>query len=139
MRRHYVKYLTSSGKVLQLFTMRKENVALQTLNAGEAIIEVPERGRGYFIDVSGAEDVVSNKTASPHTINKTTFTADGVDMVTISGLHNPTTVMWPDGERTEVIDGVASFTIDLAGDYTVELEAIPYLKEVINVTAIDPS
>lgn len=102
-------------------------------------IELPSKDRKWYVDVSVAPHEVKEKTLASPTINKTTIVADGVDMVSITNLHNPTKVVWPDGLITEETDGEASFTLDLEGDYTITLDAAPYVKEVINVTATAPA
>ena len=78
-------------------------------------------------------------TAHPLTIGSTTIDADGEDECVITGIHNPSTVIWPDGLIETVTDGEVRFSVDLAGEYTITIEAIPYLKETINVSAVTPA
>lgn len=135
--KHYAKYYLDTGKVFQVMTLPEGSS--QPVGSNEGLIEIPERLKTYYVDVSVTPHVLQTKQTFSYTINKTNCIADGTDTVSITGLHNPTTVVWPDGEITEETDGEASFTLDMAGDYTVTLEAIPYLKEVIHVTATDPA
>jgi hypothetical protein len=110
----------------------------QPLEAGDELIVTTSGGvETSYVDIAAHPHQVKTKTAYPLTINKTTIVADGVDQIIITNLLNPTKVTWPDGEETIETDGEASFSLDLAGEYTVTLEAIPYLTEVINVTATD--
>lgn len=101
----------------------------------KGLVRLPTYSWDYWVDTSGATPAVVQKTNMPYTINKTTMVADGVDQISITGLPNPVTVTWPDGIETVETDGSVAFALTLAGEYMVKLEAVPYLTEVINVTA----
>lgn len=135
MKKNFAEYDPDDGKLLIIGTLDDYNFTSRMML--ENHIELPMRSWDYFVRVDLQPNVVQAKTAYLYSINKTTINADGVDMVAITGLHNPTTVTWPDGEVTVETDGEISFAIDLVGDYSVILEAVPYLKETINVTATD--
>lgn len=110
---------------------------LQPLPVNHAIIDTEgvTGAEGHYVD--GGNILV--RTSYPYSINKTEVIANGQDTVEISGLHVPTTVVWPDGEETIETDGYATFTLDMPGVYTVQLSATPYLTEVVDVTAINPN
>lgn len=136
---HYGIYNLVSGKLNQIGTCPDYLYSKQTVGIGQGIIELPEYSWDYWIDVLSDPHLVMVKAALPYSINKTSIVGDGVDVCFISGLPNPCTVTWPDGMVTIETDGEASFTLDQVGNYSVILDSIPHIKEVINVTATDPT
>jgi hypothetical protein len=67
-------------------------------------------------------------------IDKTTVTAGGVDVCVISGLPNPCRIRI-DEEVTDVNDGQAEISFDVAGTYTVICEQFPYLDWKVEINA----
>jgi hypothetical protein len=106
----------------------------QNIGNGLAIIPVDSMDKDIYVE----NGEVFQKMPLTYVQNKPNIRADGVDVLTITGLPNPITVKWPDGLTTEETDGFVSFTLDLAGDYEVVLDAPHYQREVINVSAVDP-
>ena len=136
----YGIYKLGIGEITQVGTCLPANYNLQTpTNNALGLVELPLHSWDYYVDTAATPHEVKPKTAYPLTINKTAIVADGVDQIIITNLLNPTKVTWPDGEETIETDGEARFSLDLAGEYTVTLEAVPYLTEVINVTATNPA
>ena len=90
-------------------------------------------GETYFIQPTGRLPVL--RPTNPATINKTTFTANGVDSTTISNLPNPSVVR-VDGVAYNVTDGEFEFTVDLTGKYQIIIDSFPYLPKGWEVTAI---
>lgn len=90
----------------------------------------------HWVDTTTTPHTLHQKTAHPLTINQTTIDADGEDECVITGIHNPSTVTWPDGFIETVTDGEVRFSVDLAGEYVIQIEAIPYLKETVDVIAL---
>lgn len=71
----------------------------------------------------------------PGTLDKPQILADGNDLATISNLPQPCTVTFK-GQQYPVEDGSFSFTANIPGSYTVEVEAFPYLPATFTVEAI---
>jgi len=136
----FVSY-DSSGRVQGRGRCREADAAKQGDGVDLFGAEVPAGvdSKRAWVDTTVSPHEVKEKGPSPHSINKTSMVADGTDVCTISNLHNPTVVTWPDGVVTEETDGFISFTIDESGTHSVTLDAVPYLKEVINVIATDPA
>ena len=133
-------YEVNSGKILQIGSCAENMLEDQTpSDPSRNLIEIPVRLHTFYVDISTTPHEVKEKSEHQVSASKTEILADDTDIITITGLHNPSTVTWPDGIITEETTGSMSFTLDLAGNYTVEIDAIPYLKEVIHVTATDPA
>lgn len=135
--RHYGIYDLASGKLITIGSADPHNFEQQMQLQGA--IELPERSFNYYVNISVNPHEVQPKTAHPLTIGSTTIDADGEDECVITGIHNPSTVTWPDGFIETVTDGEVRFSVDLVGEYSITIEAIPYLKETINVSAITPA
>lgn len=136
MSNNYAIYKTTTGRILKIGT-QSYPLSDDQVKTGESIIPIPERSTNYYVDITPSPHEVKVKEIHPLIANTATILANGVDTLTITGVHNPSTVTWPDGVVTEVTDGSISFTLDLAGSYTVKIEAIPYINEVFDVTATD--
>ena len=93
----------------------------------------------HWVDTTTTPHTLMVKTTHPLTIGTTTIDADGEDECVITDIHNPSMVTWPDGVIETVTDGEVRFSVDLVGDYVIKIEAIPYLTETINVSAITPA
>lgn len=134
--KYYAIYEESTGRVMNINQCSDfMSYGHESIGNGLAIIPVSSANKNIYID----NGVIKDKSPSPHLIDKTDIIADGDDSITIANLHNPTRVTWPDGVTTEETDGYISFTMDEAGDFTVQLDAAPYIREVINVSSINPN
>lgn len=83
---------------------------------------------------------VSPRPAASWSADKTSFAADGVDEVMVSGALNGAAywVRKQDGElvgRGLIIGGAFSFTTTDPGVYEITIEAFPELKTTVQVTA----
>lgn len=76
------------------------------------------------------------KTARSFSFDKANIEADGDDTTAISGLPGGTLVTWPDGEITEINDGVLEFAVDLVGTHTFIIDAVAHLKQEVSIEAI---
>lgn len=86
-----------------------------------------------YADESGN---IHPKTATTFAFDKETISADGVDTAAISGLPAHTLVTWPDGEVTEINDGLLEFAVDLAGSYAFIIDAVQYTKQEVTIEAL---
>jgi hypothetical protein len=137
---NYAIYEISTGKIKTIGSCMAKAFNLQKPTKVElGLIDLPEKSWNYWVDTSVTPHAVVEKNQLNYSLNKTEVVADGVDSIVISGLVNPITVTWPDGEITEVTDGEIEFSIDLLGEYTVKLETLKHYTEVVNVTAVNPS
>lgn len=89
-----------------------------------------------YIDVSGGFDVLSVKASPSFSFDLPSIQADGIDTATISGLPAHTLVTWPDGEVTEINDGLLEFAVDLAGSYAFIIDAVQYTKQEVTIEAL---
>ena len=66
----------------------------------------------------------------------TPLIADGTDEVIISGIPPGVQVEWPDGQTDIVTGGEIRFSVDLAGTYTFQFTAVPYLDQEVTIEAV---
>jgi len=138
--KYYAIYEVTTGKFKQVGSCPEYVLAAQTpSDENLSLAELPEMSWDYYVDVAVMPHEAKAKTDHPLSIDKTGISALGDELATISGIHNPSIVTWPDGVVTEETGGTISFSLDLAGEYSVKIESIPYLTEVINVTATNPA
>lgn len=130
----YILYNEITGAVTQTGTCSDWMMPI-----GTNVFEVPTLSTNHWIDITTTPHTLMAKIAHPLTIGSTEIEADGVDECVITGIHNPSAVTWPDGVIETVTDGEVRFSVDLVGEYSLTIEAIPYLKETINVSAVTPA
>ena len=116
----------------------------QTVGIPEEVEYVAIEGEIFFALDSWANDSnvyfdgvgVSEKQPMPLIATNTVLTANGTDEAIISGIPAGVQVEWPDGQTDIVNDGEIRFSVDLAGTYTFQFTAVPYLDKEITVEAI---
>ena len=121
------------GEILRTGVCQASAVLLQA-RAGEMSMEGIADDRTEFVDTYNYYQV-AKKLAIPVECSKINLAADGVDEVKITNIPNPGAVI-VNGFRSEVVDGVFEFSVDLPGEYEVVVQAFPYLPAVFEVTAI---
>ena len=84
--------------------------------------------------ISGG-DVQPKQPMSLITTN-TPLLANGTDEAVISGIPEGAQAEWPDGQIDIVTGGEIRFSVDLAGTYTFQFTAVPYLDKEITIEAI---
>jgi len=132
-------YLEVSGEILWEGSAPDGMEAVQAATTGHAvIIGNGYDGRDYYIDLTDP----LNPTPTPRPTlatppDKTTALADGVDLVSFTGLPNPTDyeIAGPATATGTTTTGALQFTFDFPGDYVVTIKAFPYLDQVFTVTA----
>ena len=90
--------------------------------------------QGHYVVIETKEVLI--KTPATFSFDQPTFVADGIDTATISGVPAYTLVTWPDGEVTEINDGLLEFTVDLAGIYTFTIDSVQHLKQEVTIEAL---
>jgi len=84
--------------------------------------------------ISGG-DVQPKQPMSLITTN-TPLLANGTDEAVISGIPEGAQVEWPDGQTDIVTGGEIRFSVDLAGTYTFQFTAVPYLDQEVTIEAV---
>lgn len=132
--KHYAIYRLSTGELIQAGSCPDFSFLSQTpADPDYGLIELPQRSWNYYVN-NGS---LTEKVAHTYSINKTTLLADDEDEIIITGLHNPTTVTTNPGDFTDVVtDGEFRLSVDLAGQYRLKLQAIPYLDEEVTIEAV---
>ena len=109
----------------------------------EALIQ-PQVGEQVVV-ILGAEDdassyvesgVVTQRQLMPLIITNTPLLANGTDEAVISGIPEGAQVEWPDGQIDIVTGGEIRFSVDLAGTYTFQFTAVPYLDQEVTIEAV---
>lgn len=62
--------------------------------------------------------------------------SDGISEAVITNIPASTTVIWPDGQADEVMDGEVRFSVDFPGTYTLTFDAVEYLREEVTIEAV---
>jgi hypothetical protein len=95
----------------------------------------PADSQTEYIDVVSEQPVP--RPAWPALPDKTTVTADGVDMVTFSGLPANThcNMRGAHQESMDITDGTLELTFDFPGTCVVEFYAFPYQNYSVTINA----
>ena len=127
----FTKYCKISGKILSTGIMQ---VSLLDLHiADEPYVVGNYNWDTHYINLDTHQPILRNE--CPYSINKTIFTADGVDAITITALPVPCLVSIDDATYT-VTDSIFEFSTGLKGKYKIILEHFPFLTTEIEVTAV---
>jgi len=126
---------SSEGEIELTITCPESLVALQG-NAGLSMIDLAFSQDGVNSYVDNSTFTVKPKDTMPLVATNSPLTADGTDEVIISGIPAGAQVEWPDGQTDIVTGGEIGFSVDLAGTYTFQFTAVPYLNQEIIVEAI---
>jgi hypothetical protein len=95
----------------------------------------------HYINLVGDTPSVVLRPPIPYVIDKTTLVAGTGDFVTITGLHNPCTIVVDDPDpavatTTHVVeDGGFEFEPETPGVYIIEISRFPFLPATIEITA----
>lgn len=134
----YIVYDATTGAILRTGTVQDHLLDFLP-NFGEAVMAAQARDDIQFVDVSvPGKPVILLKPALGATPDKTTVLADGVDVVTISGLPDPTSFTLTGSgvqDSGTVTDGVLALTFDTPGKYQIELRAMNKLPQQVEINA----
>lgn len=127
----YVEYF-DSGRIHTVYSSAKPKAILPA--AGSAILQAD---REVNLDLDYVQDdILTAKAESSFAFDVSSIVADRNDTATIEGLHAHTLVTWPDGEITEINDGLLEFAVDLAGTHTFIIDSVAFLKQEVSIEAI---
>lgn len=124
----------SNGRILAVFSGRLFNLEAEE---GESLLTGTAGAPAtHYVDVSGPVDSLAVKTGGIFVFDVPSIAANGTDTATISNIPAHTLVTWPDGEVTEINDGLLEFAVDLAGTYTFIIDAVQYTKQEVAIEAL---
>ncbi|MGD9171155.1 MAG: hypothetical protein PVI97_13990 [Candidatus Thiodiazotropha sp.] len=120
----------SDGAITRCGSAPDGMVGLQADEGETAAIGKANDSTQYVLD-----GIVTDKPEMPVTIDKADVSADGEDIVTISGV--PTGALCRVGSLAEVSvdDGSVVLNFDEPGDYVVTLSLFPYLDYRVTISA----
>jgi len=120
------------GEILRTGTCPDSMISIQA-GVGEVAIE------GVASDLMQRINPINlgviDKVICPCTINKTTMSADGVDLCAINNLPIPSLIEIEGGGRWKITDGSFEFTIDTPGKYNIACRSPLYLEVRYTINA----
>lgn len=125
-----ILYNAINGRVVASLSGKN---AILGAGAGELALSGTGGSATHYVD---EHDVITEKTAPSFSFNVSSIDADGIDTATITGIPSHTLVTWPDGETTEINDGVLEFAVDLAGTYTFTIDSVAHLIQEVSIEAL---
>lgn len=120
----------ADGRILRKGTAPSTMVSIQA-GVGEHAIEAVGDDVAQYV----SDGVVTDKPPMPITIDKTTVSADGVDVVTIAGVPVGAICKIASMAEAVVNDGTIELSFDSIGDFMVTISAFPYLDYEVMVSA----
>ena len=90
-------------------------------------------GEDFIYDAAAGTFATAKWGETPGAISKTTALANQADLVTISGLLNPTEVTIPGIGNYIVTDGLLNLTFDMTGTYAVYCVAARHTPKVFQI------
>jgi hypothetical protein len=135
-------YFLPSGHIYKVETfVQGEPPIFELEPSGAEVIELPalfeeQNVNDIFVSDPAGSPVVTFRNYVPHSINKTTVTADGIDTAIFSGIPAGVTAILSEESRVQVDDGQLVFSVDLAGEYSIELISPTHLPTTVLITAI---
>jgi len=130
----FALYDPSTGEVITTGSAPDNMVDLQSAPGLNRYVGQVDPVHQYIDVTDPANPVVADKQPLPYTVDKTTVVADGVDIVTISGLPDSAEVEVSGAVATPTA-GVVELTFASPGDYTVQMRAFPYLDAEVTIHA----
>lgn len=124
-------YIPETGMIFGTRSGQKASIDLEDL----PYIAGSHSDTRDYIDVSGQNPQAKLRPIMQVHQGKTTITAHGDDLMTLSGLPKPSTVM-VGAEAYNVPDGVLEWATLMPGTYRIRIEAWPYLDWESEVTAV---
>ena len=131
---NYVVYDTADGRVKMEGVGPLASVNPQDFGSTMAVLAYDGGLSFDEVYVSGGQ-VVPKQPLNLQTTKSQIF-ADGVDECVIGNIPVGVSVMWPDGQADEVLDGEVRFSVDLPGTYTLTFDAVPYLRQEVTIEAV---
>jgi hypothetical protein len=106
------------------------------LSFGPTMVAMYYEGSLSHADIYVESGVVTQRQPMPLIATNTPLLANGTDENIISGIPEGVQVRWPDGQTDIVTGGEIRFSVDLAGTYTFQFTAVPYLDQEVVIEAI---
>ena len=128
----YVVYEPDTGRVYVKGNGELRSVDPQNFSPTAEVVTYVG-GRSDNLHVSNGE--VLDCVEMPLIATNTPLLANGTDEAVISGIPEGVQVEWPDGQTDIVTGGEIRFSVDLAGTYTFQFTAVPYLDQEVVIEA----
>jgi len=145
-------YLKSTGEIKYgtyhaCEAIHKDVIIANTLasfGSDYGVLDVASDPQIHYVSIQDGIPQIQERPPVPYKIDRSTVAANGVDFVTISGLHDPCTIVIDDPDPlvetvTETVTGGGfEFSADTIGVYTIQISKFPFLPLTFQITAISP-
>ena len=124
-----------NGKIVRVGSCQNEFLLQQVLNPDELVLS----GTANYLTQYVVDGVVTERPTQSTELDKSTLTANGVDVINITGAPTGTFTATNTTTRETVtgsISGSDTFSTTVAGTYEIKIESFPYLDFVTTVEAI---
>jgi hypothetical protein len=142
-------YTISTGEIKSIgsigfmdeFREQQVSSALSPWGEDHGLLEGAADPELHYVITFAETPTVMDRPPIPYVIDKTEILADGEDYLTITGLHNPCTIVIDDPDPTvetlvqTVEGGGFEFSADTPGLYIIEISRFPFLPTRIEITA----
>ena len=129
----FIEYLMSTGEIKFTGVCSDPSLQQGDWSPLNATIEGSANGRTQYVDIDD-NNIVKDKVPMPLAVSKTTLTADGIDMVTISNIPIGTLYV-NDSVEFIIDDGILEFTTDIPRNYSLNFSGAKYLPEEVILVA----
>lgn len=132
MNKSYTIYDTNTGEILRNITIPKtQDPGIQI---GESFLEGKSNDEYQYV----LDGILVDRPDMAVNIDKEIGLADGVDLITITGIPNGTEAVVTKGFESLLYDTVTDGTLELASEYPavmkVRLSLFPYVSQTLEVT-----
>lgn len=128
---NFVVYDLDTGKILSYMVCNDDFEMPEEFMHG--VLRGTHNAESKYVDVETLE--VLERPDSPATIDKTEFSADGVDSVSISSIPAGATVRITGHGEWQVDDGTFEFSTDTPGLYLMTVDSFPEKKKEFTINA----
>lgn len=129
---HGTIYNSTTGRIKSLVTTTTQiNLTVWEIPTGFSLLQFKANNLQY---INLTTKLPVDKQSLTVSWDKTSITADGLDIAILSGLPIPCTVFIDDIEN-EVSDGTLEFTADAVGEYQIRIDEVEYLPQEWTINA----
>ena len=122
----FQSYNPETGRINYTLQMSPDGIEEIIEKFGEHLAEGDGGWQTHYVDIYTSPPVVREKQPQATRQDKTELYSGGKDFMILSALPVPC-VLKIGGKRYEVDDGVFEWATLRAGDYSIEVEAVPFL------------
>lgn len=129
----YIVFDSASGRIKRIYSLSRPRTI--SCAPDELVMIAPNEADflTHYIDIESA--LVSERTQFTATFDKAQINATGEDYAALN-VPAHSVVTWPDGEVTQVDDGLIEFATDLPGVHAFKIDSVAHYKKEITIEAV---